>query len=287
MVDLATRWARFLRERHPPSHLILILVFAMAQVGVAVGHGSDANFWQLLRLALSCQAFFLLLRLCDEEKDLAEDRRHRPDRPLARGLLSLRELHFGQLVAWIAFPALLATAHPDLLAGIAVTLLWTGFMRREFFVSTWLRPRLTRYALAHTLVLIPFSSTCLAFMGIPPATSWPWSLALWFAFNFFEFSRKTFHPSEEIPGVDSYTARFGASAAIGLSVLQIAAAALCLRIAGFDLARTSLAISVAIVWVAWGVFWALRPSLSGARFLRQTSGLLLLSFLLTGLLQGV
>ncbi|MEN9354940.1 MAG: hypothetical protein RL318_2265 [Fibrobacterota bacterium] len=281
------RWLRFLHERHPATHILLVLVFALAQAGVARHLGGRVDAGDLLRLALSCQAFFLLLRLCDEEKDLAEDRLHRPDRPLARGLLSLPELHAGQILSWITFPVLLLSVHWSSNAWVAVTLVWTFLMRREFFLATWLRPRLTRYALSHTLVMVPFAMSCLTFLGVPSAAALPWAFALWFAFNYFEFSRKTFDRTEELPGVDSYTSRFGKVGAVGLSLLQILMTAVCLQRADFDLFRSLPVLGGAVAWSLLAGLWVLKTDWPRAQLLRSTSGLLLSLFLLTGLLQGL
>jgi hypothetical protein len=78
-------WLTFVRERFSlPVHLLVSGGFAAT--GVVLGTGR----MQLRPLAVSVGgiiAFFALLRLMDEDKDLDKDRIAHPDRPLPRGLL--------------------------------------------------------------------------------------------------------------------------------------------------------------------------------------------------------
>jgi len=287
MRDAAGRWLRFLRERHGLAHVLLVLAFALAQGGAARSLGASPSWTVLARTVLACQAFFLLLRLCDEEKDLEEDRAHRPSRPLARGLLSLREAHAGQALSWVLFPVLLLDADRTESAGwLGLALLWTFLMRREFFAGAWLRPRLTRYALAHTLVMVPWGMACTTFLGAASRQALPWAVALWLAFNFFEFSRKTFHPSEELPGVDSYTARFGPAAAVGLSTLQVVGTAALIACRATDLSPWVPALLCAGAWTAAAWTWVALRGPRLAMRLRALSGPVLLSFLVSALLEG-
>ena len=55
-------------------------------------------------------------------------------------------------------------------------------------------------------------------------------LMYWCIFNLFEFARKTFAPSEERQGVESYSSLFGIAGAVILSISQALVAAM---IAGY------------------------------------------------------
>jgi 4-hydroxybenzoate polyprenyltransferase len=97
--------------------------------------------------------FFFELRLMDELKDFAKDCSAHPERPLPRGLLSVREVQRAGTVltlGMLAFAGATAlAANPT--AG-ALYLAVTGYlflMYKEFFAGAWLGARPILYALAH------------------------------------------------------------------------------------------------------------------------------------------
>jgi len=92
-------------------------------------------------------------------------------------------------------------------------------MYKEFFIGDWLRPKLARYALAHTLVscwmaLFVFSSVTNNYFWLAPKEMWLFVLANWMIFNIFEFGRKTFGKEEERKLVESYSKNFGVPGAV-------------------------------------------------------------------------
>jgi 4-hydroxybenzoate polyprenyltransferase len=98
-------------------------------------------------------------------------------------------------------------------------------MYREFFLGSWLRHRLTTYALIHTPVssfisLFIFSSMTGKYCWQAPSHALLFSLITWLIFNIFEFGRKTFGQEEESPLHDSYSQRFGSWGAAALVLLM-------------------------------------------------------------------
>lgn len=224
------RWAIFVRERYEPvTHLAMGTAFTVGNAGVALAQTSAAQRvdrvgWPPLALSAALVVlFFLRLRIFDEIKDYRTDLAVNPDRPLARGLISVAE---ARRAAWlVACVEILVVA----LIGWAVAGAWGvafGYslaMYREFGVGSWLRPRMELYALSHTFVaaLLGVSVAC-AVTGVPP---WqlPWSVwafapANWALFNVFEFSRKTFAPAEEALDAESYSLRWGPAGAAAITL---------------------------------------------------------------------
>ncbi len=173
---------------------------------------------------------FFFLRVLDEHKDAEQDARYRPELPVPRGLVSLRELRIAALLTLAAALVLNALVDPALLVVLAVVLAWAGFMGREFFVPDWLRARPAWYLVSHMLVmpLIFLYATALDWLaagGAPPP-----GLAAFLALAFcnglvIEVGRKLHPADEEREGVDSYTRSWGRGVAAMTWIASVVAAA--------------------------------------------------------------
>ena len=226
------RWWRFTLERFPPlAYGPMVVVFVAANASIS---GTDVFFWRLassqaLRLSAILAlvlSYFFRLRAFDEIKDYEVDLRENPERPLARGLLTIPEVKrtiyaltlFELGIASLMGPVALATH------GIAVA--YSYLMYKEFFIGTWLRPHLTTYAVTHTA-----SSFLLGWSVVAQCSgSGPWQLQIsvlafamtnWGLFNIFEFARKSFAKSEERDNVESYSKLFGTFGAAALTLSQV------------------------------------------------------------------
>ena len=233
----------FARERFdPPSHLVMIGLFLVGHVAIqAAVSGADgalahlAALPPLAALLLGTVAFFFKLRLYDEIKDYEVDCEHNPGRPLARGLVSHRDLHVGIVVCIGIELACFGLASVRSLPAAAVAVGYSLLMYREFFIGRHIRPHLTTYAVSHTVVTVLLSLTISSGLGAKLA----WGLgrpALFFAlnnwclFNIFEFGRKTFSSAEEREGVESYSKIFGRYGAVVLVLSQAALSSLSLHL---------------------------------------------------------
>ena len=82
------------RERFPLGQTALLLaVFSAASINVSAhlaGRPLPGIRTFARRLRWWRSIFFFQLRACDEIKDREDDRRYRPERPIPRGLVSLR-----------------------------------------------------------------------------------------------------------------------------------------------------------------------------------------------------
>jgi hypothetical protein len=213
-------WRRlwiYQRERFPVLRTALLLaVFTVASINVSAHlAGRSLPGWSSYAVAfLVALIFFFQLRACDEIKDADDDRRYRPERPIPRGLVSLR-LIIGIGIAAVPFAAA-ATALLDLrlLGPLALVWLWMALMTAEFFAPAWLKARPFLYLVSHMLImpLIDFFVTACEWLkvgGGPPAALW-----LFLSLSFvngcvLEIGRKIYAPASERPGVETYSALLG------------------------------------------------------------------------------
>ena len=232
--NLARRWWVFVRQRFEPvSHLAMIAALFLAHHGAIaagwVGEARTVPTHLLLLAGLAILAFFFKLRLYDELKDREEDAHVFPDRPLVRGVLRPRQMKAGITVCFVVELAGMAALGTGGLAGMAIAIAYSMLMYREFFLRDFLRPRLTTYAVVHTVVTVLLTLTLFAaFTGQSPwaldGRAWRFALGSWCLFNLFEFGRKTFVTEEERDEVNSYSKVWTRWGAVALAWVMAGAA---------------------------------------------------------------
>lgn len=172
---------------------------------------------------------FYQLRAADEVKDGEDDARYRPERPIPRGLVSLR-LVVGLGVALAPVAAFAAFAYyPPLLGVLALAWLWLGLMSVEFFAPAWLKARPLVYLVSHMAIMPLIDLFVTATEWLPhaahPAPSLWFFLALSFANGcVLELGRKLYAPHNERVGVETYSALYGPrrAAAMWLGAVVVA-----------------------------------------------------------------
>jgi len=97
--------------------------------------------------------FIIRLRAYDDVKDADTDRTEHPDRPIPRGLVTVRELDVAAVLILIVEGVLLACVGKLAFAMWALCAAWSVLMRLEFFVSTWLEAHIATYAISHMVVM--------------------------------------------------------------------------------------------------------------------------------------
>lgn len=281
------RWLTYQKERFPLArHAPLVFAFSFSALifsRLLRGDPGLPDPGQIFVAFFTALLFFLQLRIADEFKDHEEDSRYRPYRPVPRGLVSLREL------AWVfagaaAVQGLLALwLHPPLLIILAAAWLYLAAMSKEFFVRRWLEGKPLTYLWTHMLIM-PLIDLY--------ATSCDWLVAgwahpppgiIWFlAVSFFngvliEFGRKIRAPSEEEPGVRTYTVLWGINGATWAWVLALGANFALALVAATQTGMAILTLSLlgpaflVGLAVAWGFCRA--PSGGSARRVEVYSGL--------------
>ncbi len=193
----------------------LLAVFSAASIGVSAQlAGRPLPHWTaFLTGFLVAMALFFQLRVCDEYKDLEDDRAYRPDRPIPRGLVSLKLIiglgltsaAMATLVVWLWSPKLLWL--------LAFVWLWLALMTAEFGVPEWLKAHPVLYLLSH-MAIMPIIDLLLTGIEWMPAGQAAPKLWLFLALSFvngcvLEIGRKLWAPENEIMGVDTYSGLWG------------------------------------------------------------------------------
>ncbi|MCU0634433.1 MAG: UbiA family prenyltransferase [Gemmatimonadaceae bacterium] len=269
------RWTTYQRERFPLlAHGPLIAAFTSAALCVSAllrdpvggATASAPSGRAFIAAFVSGLLFFLQLRISDEFKDVRDDVRHRPYRPVPRKLVTLRELRALGLGAALAQAALAAWVDPRMLPLLAIVWVWLLLMRRNFFMGAWLHDRPVAVLVSHMVIVPLIDLYATAFDWLPRAA--PPSPGLWwFALASFgngvvvEVGRKLRAPADEEAGVDTYSARWGRPRALAVFIGAMAVTLLC---------AWQVAVAVGIAWLApaaIGVVIGL-TMLAGMRFLR-------------------
>ncbi|MCX7644633.1 MAG: UbiA family prenyltransferase [Rhodobacteraceae bacterium] len=241
-MNLARRLWAYQAERFPLLRTVpLLAVFSAAAVNVSAvlagrslpGPGAYATAFVLAFV------LFFQMRAADEVKDAEDDRRFRPERPIPRGLVSLR-LIVGLAAA--AVPPAVAAAwawHPPLLWLLALAWAWLALMTAEFLAPAWLKARPILYLVSHMAILPLIDLLLTAVEWLPGGGPDP-ALALFLALSFvngcvLEIGRKLKAPGNERPGVETYSALWGPARAARIWTFCVAAAAALVALNGLAL----------------------------------------------------
>jgi hypothetical protein len=244
--SLARRFLIYQRERFPlAAYAPLVAVFTFSSAAYsrllreAATPGYPRSGWIAAlpvpaeRLAVGAGTSlvcFFLLRVLDEHKDAAHDRRSRPELPVPRGLITLAELRRVAGVGLAVALALNALLAPALLWAILTVALWMALMTKEFFVGSWLRRHPTAYLISHMAIMPMIDSYTtgldwLAEGAGPPRALWLFLVVTYLNGSVLEIGRKLRAPGEERPGVTTYTAAWGVRGAplVWLAILTASA----------------------------------------------------------------
>lgn len=211
------------RERIPLARTATLLaVFSAASVNVsALLADRPLPGWPAYAVAfLVSLIVFIQLRACDEYKDGPDDLRYRPERPIPRGLVSLRLiLAIAAGLAPVAIVVVLAYDRWLLLLLLILVWAWMALMTVEFFRPAWLKARPLLYLVSHMAImpLLDLFVTGAEWVpaGSPPAGGLVFFLLLSFVNGcVLEIGRKVWAPDNERPGVETYSGLWGVRRAI-------------------------------------------------------------------------
>jgi 4-hydroxybenzoate polyprenyltransferase len=292
-VNRLTRYWTYQRERFPlATHGLVVLVLAAGGIGVSLLARGES--WSAAALRPAVVAFgvalgaFFQLRVADEYKDFADDLRFRPYRPVPRGLVTLRELAVGAVVAAIVQVGLTLWLRPSLLWFLLAIWLYMALMRWEFFVHDWLRAHPIVYLLSHMVITplnVLFVTACdWHVAGVRRPRALGWFLAAAFVNGIvFEIGRKVRAPEDEETGVETYSILWGtrtaatawSAAVIGAAIF---AAATWWTVAPLRLALPVVGVMVLLAALAVGIAlqFAQNPARARAKRIEQFSALWML-----------
>lgn len=280
---LARFWV-YQRERFPLAGFApLITAFTFSSAAYSRLSRGASGFIPLTRLGVgvfTALVFFFSLRVLDEHKDADVDRRYRPELPVPRGLITLKELRTIGGVALAAVVALNAAMLPALLVPMAAVAVWATLMTREFFVRDWLRAHPTAYLLSHMAImpLIDTYTTGLDWLAVgrrPPSGLGYFLVVTFLNGMLVEIGRKVRSPGTERAGVDTYTRAWGLRTAPVVWLLLMAAAAAVAVFALRHVGSGAIEIGTIALAAAWGVAAAIqfmrRPELASQLALERAS----------------
>jgi hypothetical protein len=233
------RWLVYQRERFPLArHAPLVLVTCLCALVFTLQAQNEPRWPSLgawFGSSLVTLGLFFILRVLDEFKDLEDDSRFRPYRPVPRGVLKLEDLaRAGWLVAGLQLFVTVVFA-PRAVVPLIVCWVFMGLMALEFFVPNWLKARPFAYMLSHAPItgLIQIQASAWVWICLTPnAVIWL-ALAATAAGIMLELGRKIRAPEDEEPGVDTYTASWGLPLAVAVWLLAGAGAATLTLISSF------------------------------------------------------
>jgi len=275
----ANRWIVYQRERFPIlAHGPLIAAFSLSAVSYSAllrGQHSIAASGAFVAF-VTAFLFFLQLRIADEFKDLEEDTRYRPYRPVPRGLVTLRELGWLGAGAACLQLGLALWLRPMLVAVLLAAWTYLALMSVEFFARDWLKARPVTYLWTHMLImpLVDFYATACDWLAQGAAL--PAGLFWFLAVSFFngvviEIGRKLRAPHDEERGVETYSVLWGRRTGALAWLGAMAACAVCSLLAAREIdfvapvaAMLALLLATA-TWVAWRYQMA-PPAGYGKRF---------------------
>lgn len=241
-MSLAARLRVYQAERFPLGKTaLLVAVFSAASLSVSAHlAGRPLPGLGAYAAGVFCAlVLFFQMRAADEVKDHDDDCRYRPERPIPRGLVSLRLIvgialglgPLAALAAWVVGPVPLAL--------LFATWLWLALMSLEFGARDWLRARMLVYLVSH-MAIMPLIDLFLTSLEWARAGHPHPALALFLGLSFvngcvLEIGRKTWASEAEREGVESYSSLWGPGRSALIWAGLVAAAGLLLALLGLVL----------------------------------------------------
>ncbi|WP_422040899.1 UbiA family prenyltransferase [Roseibium sp.] len=202
---------------------------------------------------LIVMVFFWQMRALDEVKDAETDRRYRPERPIPRGLVSLRLILWLAAVAAIPAAAAAYALSPGVLILVLVAWAWLALMGFEFFVPEFLKKSPALYLVSH-MAIMPLIDLVLTGCEWVPAGAVPEGIWTFLLMSFcngcvVEFGRKIWAPEQEREGVETYSSSWGIPRSLAALAAMTGVAFLSLVICGYYLDRPLLTTVCGLVFL--------------------------------------
>ena len=209
--SLARRFFVFQYERVP----LLILAIMGVSLTYAITKLSDAVDWNSVVIASSMIVlYFLQIRLADEPKDFEHDNKHYPQRPVQRGLITLRELAYLKNIVIVAFLILAVAVGSWAVLILAIIQQGYSFLtRKEFFLREWLRKHFLTYQFSHYVQLLILGWLVLSVLSIQPL----FEKGLYFGYSMLMIG--LVESSRTIGGVDKKAAKDRYSYRLGITTV--------------------------------------------------------------------
>ncbi len=240
------------------KHGLLIAAFSASAVCLSALLRGQTDFPGMGAFAVSFIVLFTLffqLRIADEFKDAEEDALYRPERAVPRGLISLRELAGIGILTAILQLMVVTSLSLSLLPILLMIWVYMSLMSAEFFAPAWLKARPLLYMVSHMLImpLIDLFATACDWLvqehHIPDGLIW-FLIVSFFNGVIIEIGRKTWAPSMERQGVETYSAAWGLKTALLAWMGAVVASLICAVIVSFQTGFVIPAVSALIILAA-------------------------------------
>lgn len=164
--SLARRFWVFQNERIP---LLVMSIVALALTAAVTKANDNFDWLRVLIASLMVVLYFLQIRLADEPKDYEHDNEYYPNRPVQRGVITLRELSSLKNSVIISFLVLAALSGSWVIFLLATFQQFYSYLtRQEFFAREWLRKHFLTYQFSHYVQLFILSWLILTVLSIQP-----------------------------------------------------------------------------------------------------------------------
>jgi 4-hydroxybenzoate polyprenyltransferase len=220
------------KERFPVfGHIPLVAAFSFSAIAYSrISRGAEGFVpWDRFIVGIiTTVTLFLLVRIFDEFKDREDDAKYRPELPVPRGLVSLKELAVIGVAIFILQIMINAIFFPKMLLIYFIVIAYLCLMGKEFFVADWLKKHQFWYVTSH-MFIIPLVDIYASGMDwLVDGQPAPKGLLFFFAVSYFngivlEVGRKIRTPEKEAEGVLTYSSMLGTKKATWLWIAILAA----------------------------------------------------------------
>jgi 4-hydroxybenzoate polyprenyltransferase len=213
------------RERFPVfGHGPLVAAFSFSAIAYSrICRGAEGFVpWDRYLIGIiTTVTLFLLVRIFDEFKDRKEDAQYRPELPVPRGLVSLRELAIVGVIVAVIQIVLNALFFPKMFLIYCIVIGYLLLMGKEFFISKWLKEHQFWYVTSHMLIIPLVDIYASGLDWLVEGQAAPKGLIFFFIVSFFngivlEIGRKIRTPDKEAEGVVTYSSMHGPAKATAM-----------------------------------------------------------------------
>ena len=214
--NLLHRFNIYQKERFPIAILIfttLAVVLSSAAVVIPTEDKISNYVLEIIISSITLILFLFHVRVIDEYRDFGFDSKYHAERPVQRGIISLKELFTLSIIGLIIQVVLNIYIAPRAFTFWLISFGYTIIAGKDFFVGKWIRKRFFLYNIINIFQMLFLQFYLYALFNPSFSFSNPLLLAhfvfVMFNLALLEFARKMKTNSEETKGKDTYSSRLG------------------------------------------------------------------------------
>lgn len=280
--SFAHRFWVFQNERIP----ILVMTIVALSLTAAIAKANNNLDWP--RIFIACfivVLYFLQIRLADEPKDYEHDSKFYPQRPVQRGVITLKELSYLKNATIAGFFILAAlTSSLEIFVVACFQQFYSYLTRKEFFVRDWLREHFITYQFSHYVQLLILDWLILTVLHIEPINE----KLIYFIFVIIMMGM--IEASRTIGGTDGHKAKDRYSYFLGVNQALLSFVSLTVVAAGYTIFLVQrlngdvkwFILILGLLIVCWSVIkYKQKPTMKHAELMNGASLLMYLSSVAT------